>query len=66
MTEIRLPDPRQIERDAVSDYVRQGPPERYAWQQTPYRPYRTLTDEQVDRWWVLIERAWPSLRHEPH
>lgn len=54
----QLPDPREIERAGTTPgYVRRGPDEWYAWTPTKHRPYRTLTDEQIDRGWEIWDKA---------
>lgn len=59
MIGIQLPDPREIERAGTAGYVRRGPAWWYVWKPTTHRPYRTLTDEQVDDAWDIYNR-WNS------
>lgn len=57
MSDMQLPDPREIERAGTPGYVRRGPASRYEWTPTKDRPYRTLSDEQIDRWWDIFAKA---------
>lgn len=58
MSTMQLPDPREIELASTTPgYVRRGPAERYAWTPTKHRPYWTLIDEQIDRWWEINAKA---------
>jgi hypothetical protein len=57
MSDMQLPDPREIERAGTPGYARRGPASRYAWTPTKHQPYRTLTDEQIDRAWEIYDKA---------